>query len=862
MTARVSTLKSRRSLVTAIRVAELVLLGARCAAFALLAAFTGEASAQVDPVAMQKQGIATLAEYIDNFQRTGDQTSLLPQLRQAEQELTASYNGFVANGNFGAAALSALTLGDIARFQTRWDAAIAHYDTAHVLAVRARDPGYQSRALVGYARTELYRGGNLSVANDHLNETIQLASASKNKKFLFDALDVAGQVEIKRGNLAAAAAYLDRALGLSGETGDKTSPLFAYLDRGEVYLKRAEKCDYDRSFKVCDDALRLARADYQQALQVAQSLRLNTMVELARGFLADADKREALNKMRERSYGQFDSAGLFHPKRESDVLVTKRFVAPGTDSATARKIEEFTRQTPGLLSSGDARAFYVTAMLQQLRGKDDSALSTFLHAVDLLERDRRNLHDEQSRGTFLEDKIDFYYAPVLELLDRGRLPEAFRLLEQSRSHAMADLLATRTLELGSASERELFSASVKLRTEIAAEQQTLFNQVPTGPNERRSDKIAALEAQISEGQAAYQQLQARTGREAPKLTALMVSEPVTLESVQRAAGAGGYDLLYYLVLEHAVILWHIDGQGVQVWNVFFPRSEVMKSVASLRENLTDHAENKQSIFDVQAARELFLFLIQPALSSIHTHHLVIVPHEDLNALPFQVLLDPVDGKYLGERFQISYAPSASVLATLPARSSVAGRRLLAVADPDINDAAREVDAIAKLYPGRSKVVDDVLVRKIDVKTWAGDYNLLHLSVHGTFDPVNPLLSYLSFRSTPTDDGRLTAAEMFGLPLQTNSFVVLSACETGRVEATHSNEVMGMVRGLLYAGASNVVLSLWKVQSEATALWMETFYREAQMHTPSEAARLALIEVKSRPEYGHPFFWGPFVMTGK
>jgi CHAT domain-containing protein len=140
--------------------------------------------------------------------------------------------------------------------------------------------------------------------------------------------------------------------------------------------------------------------------------------------------------------------------------------------------------------------------------------------------------------------------------------------------------------------------------------------------------------------------------------------------------------------------------------------------------------------------------------------------------------------------------------------------------------------------------------------------VVHLSVHGKFNARDPLLSYLQFKEVSPDNGRLTAAEMFGLPLQKNSMVVLSACETGRVEATHANEILGIVRSLLYAGAGNLVLSSWEVNSGSTKLWMETFYQEGQATSPAEAAKRALVAVKSRSEYSHPFFWAPFVMTGK
>jgi CHAT domain-containing protein len=195
-------------------------------------------------------------------------------------------------------------------------------------------------------------------------------------------------------------------------------------------------------------------------------------------------------------------------------------------------------------------------------------------------------------------------------------------------------------------------------------------------------------------------------------------------------------------------------------------------------------------------------------------------------------------------------------------SAVGGMKtLLAAADPEIYEAEKEVEGIAQLYSGRSKVILDTLIKESDVKA-AGDYEIVHLSVHGKFNGQEPMLSYLKLAKNAQDDGQLTAAEMFGLPLGKTSLVVFSACETGKAQATYANEVLGMLRGLLYAGASTVVVSYWKVDSASTALWMETFHRAAQASSPAEAARQALRAVKKRSEYAHPYFWSAFMLVTK
>jgi CHAT domain-containing protein len=421
---------------------------------------------------------------------------------------------------------------------------------------------------------------------------------------------------------------------------------------------------------------------------------------------------------------------------------------------------------------------------------------------------------------------------------------------------MADLLASRPLDLPS-QERSLYGEAVKLKSQISALQSELPALVgQTDPQARQ--RAAELSTRIDQLESQYQSVMARMAKDAPRLNELLVSQPVSLARLQQSMRRENYEVLQYLVVEHGVILWHISADAMHAVHVFLPRPQVMEKVAQLRKSLDDH----NAPFAEQTARELFLFLVQPTKPWLKSDHLVIIPHEDLHQVPFQALQDPADGRFLGEHHALSYAPSATVLLGLKKATGIAGGTLLAIADPDIEAARDEVEAIAKLYPGRAKVVKEPLVKETEVKAWVGGYDIVHLSVHGKFNVTEPLLSSIQLGVGDQDDGQLTAAEMFGLPLDRARLVVLSACETGKAEVTHGNEVLGMMRALIYAGAGSLVLSYWPVESEATALWMESFYLAAQSAPPAEAARQALQAVKSRPEYKHPYFWAAFMTVGR
>ena len=72
----------------------------------------------------------------------------------------------------------------------------------------------------------------------------------------------------------------------------------------------------------------------------------------------------------------------------------------------------------------------------------------------------------------------------------------------------------------------------------------------------------------------------------------------------------------------------------------------------------------------------------------------------------------------------------------------------------------------------------------------------------------------------------------------------------------------MLRALLFAGANGLLLSQWRVDSDATARWMQVFYETAASQPLAEAAHLASARLRADPATRHPFFWAPFVLIAR
>ena len=226
-------------------------------------------------------------------------------------------------------------------------------------------------------------------------------------------------------------------------------------------------------------------------------------------------------------------------------------------------------------------------------------------------------------------------------------------------------------------------------------------------------------------------------------------------------------------------------------------------------------------------------------------------------MPFHALFDGEN--YLLDRHEVSYAPSATVLTLCqqrtvkdPTRALIAG-----VADTLIPAASAEVQSVARGLSERgiqteTLTDDDVTLEAIQAH--APGCDLLHLACHGLFRADNPIFSALKL-----NDGWLTAADAMQLDLK-DALVTLSACESGRSTVVPGDEVIGLPRAFLGAGAATVVVSLWLVQDEAAITLMTHWYNRLS-EGMGRAAALRAAQQALRERHPHPYYWAPFVLIG-
>ena len=470
-------------------------------------------------------------------------------------------------------------------------------------------------------------------------------------------------------------------------------------------------------------------------------------------------------------------------------------------------------------------------------GEVDKAIDHYRRAIEIIERQRSSIQTEINKIGFATDKQSVYARLVAVSLQVGREAEALEIVERSKSRALVDLLAGKK-QFGSRSSQELVA--------LGEAESGLQLQQASDPEQNQGTRTRWVSAR--------EQLRVKS----PELASLVTVSPVSLADVQSRLRPNEV-LVEYYISEGKLLAFMADGRKVQAFRLEADGLEA--DVKALRKEMMQ-PDDEAPVRSL--ARSLYQRLIAPMRSHVAGKDLLIVPHGILHYLPFSMLHDGHEPLVAQSRLRV--LPSSSVLLYLGDNQHPnADKTLLIFGNPDLGAAkydlpSAEVEAkyIASKFPGSKLLVRDQATETA-FKDLAPSYRYLHVASHGQFNPKNPLGSRLLLSKAEKDDGSLTVSELYDLQLRAE-LVVLSACETGLGGLMGGDDVVGLTRALIYAGAENIVSSLWEVDDETTLILMENFYKAIDQGM-DKAQALRYAQNKLRIKNPHPYFWSAFYLTG-
>ena len=482
--------------------------------------------------------------------------------------------------------------------------------------------------------------------------------------------------------------------------------------------------------------------------------------------------------------------------------------------------------------------------LVALAEKDlDGAISFFKRAIDVIERQRASITTEKNKISFVGDKQTIYHDLVAALIEMGRADEAFEYAERGKARALVDLLASKS-SFGKGQNTGKIKA--KLAELDRLERESLKLAAVKNGSSVRSIKVAKLTLEQEMPEVASL-VSVTTEKPSDIQVLLRPDEAIVEYFYQGESNKDADDLFAFVVTRDAIKAVTLNAKGLN------------DEVKAFRSAINKSNSNGWS----QEASSLHRRLIAPLVSAIQgKKHLTIVPHGALHYLPFNAL-KANGGDFLIQDHTIRLLPSASVMKFLN-KGSAPTQSLLVFGNPELNNpkmdlpgAETEAKVIAQLWPD-SKILLRNHASETIFKQVASAFKYIHLASHGLFSPDDPMKSRMLLAADNDNDGNLTVSEIYDLELNAD-MVVLSACQTALGDVKNGDDVVGLNRGFLYAGAKSIVGSLWEVPDYQTKELMLDLYRNLGKMGLRDAMRQA--QLAALKNYQHPFAWAAFQVMG-
>jgi CHAT domain-containing protein/Tfp pilus assembly protein PilF len=291
-------------------------------------------------------------------------------------------------------------------------------------------------------------------------------------------------------------------------------------------------------------------------------------------------------------------------------------------------------------------------------------------------------------------------------------------------------------------------------------------------------------------------------------------------------------------------------------------------------------------------RFLYNYLITPIENNLElVDKIIIIPDGILAFLPFETLIMP-DGRYLIEKYDISYVQSLAVSEIINSRTIPRNRKdFIGFGGADylqfnssshntkyrslnigswnnLPGTVSEIKDISSLYNSSdyflNTELNETLIKSMSENNELKQYKIIHFATHGLVLPEIPDLSALVLTNDGkfNEDGYLNVSEISNLKIAAD-FVNLSACETGLGKIYGGEGVVGLAQAFLIAGANSLSVSLWQVADEATREFMVGFYTLVSNGNYNYNQAMSAMKRKfiKSEDYSNPFYWAPFIFFG-
>ncbi|HLO50445.1 MAG TPA: CHAT domain-containing protein [Kamptonema sp.] len=318
------------------------------------------------------------------------------------------------------------------------------------------------------------------------------------------------------------------------------------------------------------------------------------------------------------------------------------------------------------------------------------------------------------------------------------------------------------------------------------------------------------------------------------------------------------------------------------------RRQVQKLIGGVSHRPDESSANSY----LSAAQQLYQWLVAPLAEELQKQKIDTLAFSldpGMRSLPLAALHD---GKqFLVQKYSVGLIPSINLTDT--SYQNINNFSVLAMGASQFKDpqvvplpaVPVELSAITQDKGGRSFLNQEFTLDNLKAQQTRGQFGIIHLATHGSFDPSTPSNSYIQMW-----DGKLRFEQLRELGKKRLELLVLSACETafGSQDAE-----LGFAGLAVQSGVKSVLASLWQVDDAGTLGLMSEFYRQLSLQgvtVKAEAlrqAQIAMIEGDLRVEKGqlrsasrgsaaqvlpltegqaavnlsHPYYWASFTMIG-